>query len=190
MADNVNKRLLILGAGGLGRMTLETALSLGYECFFLDDNVNIKKTCDTMVLGTLKELGLFVGEFQYCICAIGNNKIREEYTNCALSLGFIVPNIVSKTAYVSRYSKMGYGNILLNNVCVQNGSALGNGVVVTANSEIHHDCIIEDYSLIYSCSVVRTFAKIKKNVTIGSTVTISNSSIVPNNSVVADGSVL
>ena len=186
----MSNKLLILGSGGLGRMTLEASEMLGYECFFLDDNIESPIVCGAKVLGKLDELSSFVGKFDFCICAIGDNKLREKYNQLAIDLGFRVPNIIHKTAYVSTFARIGFGVILLNNVCIQNGAVLGNGVVVTANSEIHHDCVIGDYALIYSCSAIRTFAKIGKRAKIGSTVTISNSVIVPDDTVVENGTTL
>ena len=184
------KKMLIIGAGGLGRMTLETALSLNYECAFLDDDPKLQSVCGVKVIGTLDNLPNLVSDYNYCICAIGENTIREKFTKLALTLGYNVPNIINKTAYISDYAKLGFGVIILNNVCVQNGAVVGNGVVITSNSEIHHDCVIGDYSLIYSCTVIRTFSKIGKRVKIGSTVTISNSSTVLDDEIIEDGSTI
>ena len=44
--------------------------------------------------------------------------------------------------------------------------------------EIHHDCSVDDFALIYTNSVVRTYAKVGKRVRIGSNVTISNDAVV------------
>ena len=184
------ERLLIIGAGGLGRMTLETALSLGYECAFLDDDSTLNCVCNTNVIGKPQDLPNFINRYTYCVCAIGNNSIREKYTELAIKLGYKIPNIINRTAYISDYAKLGIGNIILNNVCIQNGAVIGNGVVITANSEIHHDCSIGDYSLIYSCTAIRTFSKIGKRVKIGSTVTVSNSTIVPDDAIIENGAVI
>ena len=184
------KKLIIIGAGGLGRMTLEAALSLGYICAFVDDDTTLKDVCNIEVLGTIDKLPRYVDEYKYCICAIGNNAIREKFNAYASSLGYEIPNIIHPSAYVSPYAKIGYGNIFLNNVCVQNSAILGNGVVVAANSEIHHDCEVGDYALIYSCSTVRTNTKIGKRVKIGSTVSISNGAIVSDDVVIEDGEVV
>ena len=183
------EKLLIVGAGGLGRMTLEHAINK-YECCFIDDAYRIGDIiCNTQIVGRISDLKLLSKTYKYLICAIGNNKLREEITNIAISYEYIIPNIIAKSAYISDYAKIGYGNIMLNNVCIQNGAVLGNGIVITANSEIHHDCKIDDYSLIYSCSVIRTYAKIGKRVKIGSTVSISNDVIIDDDSVIENGEV-
>lgn len=183
------EKLLIVGAGGLGRMTLEHAQTK-YDCYFVDDAYNQGDIiCDTQIVGKILDLKLLSKIYKYLICAIGNNKLREEITNIAINYGYTIPNIIADSVYISNYAKMGFGNILLNNVCIQNGAALGNGIVITANSEIHHDCQIGDYSLIYSCSVIRTYAKIGKRVKVGSTVSISNDVIIDDDSVIENGEV-
>ena len=184
------KKLLIIGAGGLGMMTLETALALGYECAFLDDDTSLKNVCGVNVLGKINTLPNYSKAYKYCICAIGNNVLREKYNANASLLGYKIPNIIHPSAYVSPFVKIGYGNIFLNNVCIQNSAIIGNGVVITANSEIHHDCEIDDYSLIYSCSVIRTNTKIGKRVKIGSTVSISNGAVVFDDAIIENGEVI
>ena len=45
------KSLLILGAGGFGRMVAETAQALGYEkVVFLDDAVRMKRSSECAVI--------------------------------------------------------------------------------------------------------------------------------------------
>lgn len=53
--------------------------------------------------------------------------------------------------------------------------------------EIHHDGAVDDYTLIYSNSVVRTMACVGKRVKIGSTCTISNEKIIESDRIIADG---
>ena len=52
--------------------------------------------------------------------------------------------------------------------------------------EIHHDSSVGDYDLIYTNSVVRTYAKVGKCVRIGSNVTICNNATVPDGADVPD----
>lgn len=183
------EKLLIVGAGGLGRMTLENSIDI-FDCYFVDDAYDIGcSICDTRVVGKIVDLEKLSKDYKFLICAIGDNSLREKITNLAICFGYMIPNIISKSSYISKYSKIGYGNIILNNVCIQNGAMIGNGVVITANSEIHHDCYVDDFSLIYSCSVIRTNARIGKRVKIGSTVSISNDVIIEDDLVIENGEV-
>lgn len=182
-------KLIIVGAGGLGRMTMESAVK-NYDCFFVDDSFE-KGTliCDVQVIGKISDLKELVKEYKNLIVAIGNNKFREELTNKAISYGYTIPTIINNTAYISPFSKIGYGTIILSNSSIQNGAIIGNGVVITANVEIHHDCEIQDYALIYSNSTIRTFANVGKRVKIGSNVSISNNVIVKEDEIIENGEV-
>lgn len=67
---------------------------------------------------------------------------------------------------------------MLQNACIQNGSQVGNGVLLNAGTEIHCDATVGDYVLIYTNSVIRTGAAVGKYVRIGSNVTICNNAAV------------
>ncbi len=49
------EKLLLVGSGGLGRVTLESAIRK-YECSFIDDGYEAgTKICDTEVIGHMQE---------------------------------------------------------------------------------------------------------------------------------------
>lgn len=183
-------KLLLLGAGGLGRMTLEHALE-EYDCAFVDDAFPAgMEICGVPVVGGLSDLPALRQDYSLLVVTIGDNQLREELYARADALDYEFPNILASSVYVSPFAQLGWGCVLLNNVVVQNGATVGNGVVITAGAEIHHDCSVGDFALIYSNSVVRTYATVGKRAKIGSTVTISNNAQVPSDAVIPDGSVV
>lgn len=176
------EKLLLVGAGGFGRVVSELARQ-SFECAFVDDGVEIGTVvCDIPVIGSTANLQELFAEYKKLVIVIGNNKVREHIYDIAMSIGYSFPNLISPSAYISPYAKIGWGCVILNNAVVQNSSSVGNGVLLNPGVEIHHDCSVDDYSLIYTNSVVRTYAKVGKRVRIGSNVTICN------NVVVLDGS--
>lgn len=64
------------------------------------------------------------------------------------------------------------------------------GVLLNPGVEVHHDSSVEDYALIYTNSVVRTYAKVGKRVRIGSNVTVSNEVIVGDDADIQNGETL
>ena len=104
---------------------------------------------------------------------IGNNKLREEIYNKAKAFGYSFPNIICASAYVSRYAELGSGCVLLN-----------------PGVEVHHDSFVDDCSLIYTNSVVRTLAHVGKRVRIGSNGSISNNVNIADNSDIPNGTTL
>ena len=134
--------------------------------------------CDIPVIGHTENLQELFAEYKNLVIVIGNNVVRKRIYDTAQKIGYSFPNLISSSAYVSPYAKLGWGCVILNNAVVQNGSTVGNGVLLNPGVEIHHDCSVGDYNLIYTNSVIRTYAKVGKCVRIGSNVTICNNAVV------------
>ena len=183
-------KLLLVGAGGLGRVTLEHAMEK-YQCSFVDDSYPVgMEICGAPVVGAIADLPALRKEYQLLVVTIGNNALREKLYAQADALDYEFPNILARTAYVSPFAQLGWGCILLNNAVVQNGVQVGNGSILNVGAEAHHDCTIDDFTLIYTNSVIRTGVTVGKRAKIGSTVTVSNFAAVPEDAVVPDGFVV
>ena len=195
-------KLLLVGAGGFGRVALEHAVEQ-YDCAFVDDGPELGTLVNGVaVIGRISDLQLLHDEagYEQLIVTIGNEKqpdlnwenpkLREEIYNKAKTFGYSFPNIICTSAYVSRYAELGSGCVLLNNVVVQNGAHVGDGVLLNPGVEVHHDSFVDDCSLIYTNSVVRTLAHVGKRVRIGSNVSISNNVNIADDSDIPNGTTL
>lgn len=184
------EKLLLVGAGGFGRVVSETA-TLKYDCAFVDDGVPTgTEVCGVPVIGKICDLSELRKKYDALVVTIGNNQLREKIYENAKALKYEFPNIICSSAYISPYAKIGHGCVILNNAVVQNGSFVGNGVLLNPGVEIHHDSFVDDNALIYTNSVVRTMARVGKRVRIGSNVTISNNVIVSDDMDVKNGMTL
>lgn len=188
----MNTKLLLVGAGGFGRVTLEHAVEQ-YYCAFVDDGPELGTLVNGVaVIGRISDLQRLHDEagYEQLVVTIGNNKLREEIYSKAKAIGYSFPNIICTSAYVSRYAELGSGCVLLNNVVVQNGAHVGDGVLLNPGVEVHHDSFVDDCSLIYTNSVVRTLAHVGKRVRIGSNVSISNNVNIADDSDIPNGTTL
>lgn len=186
----MQEKLLLVGAGGFGRVVLEHAYK-NYDCAFVDDGKEQgEMICNTPVVGKLSDLMKLFGEFKKLVVVIGNNELREKVYMQAKAIGYEFPNIICQSAYVSPFAELGQGCVLLNNVVVQNGAHVGDGVLLNPGVEVHHDSFVDDNALIYTNSVVRTYAHVGKRVRIGSNVTISNDMHVADDSDIPNGTTL
>lgn len=182
------ERMLLVGAGGLGRVVLEHA-SRRYECSFLDD-ANIVSVDGVPVVGTTADIETLHGDYHYLLVSIGDNALRERLYGRARAVGYKLPSVVASSAYLSPHATVGDGCIILNNVVVQNGASVGDGCILNPGVEAHHDSTIGDYCLIYTNSVVRSLANVGDRVWIGSNATVSTGAAVPDDAVVGDGVVM
>lgn len=141
-----NKKLVIIGAGSLGVMTLDIALSQGEDIFseiiFVDDG----KAGDTVhgydVVGPITMLDELQGDF-VAVIAIANNKVRKAIAE-KYKLHYI--NLIHPKAVISTLASIGTGNIILPNVSVDPEAVIGNHVVVNKNTSLGHNVILGDYS--------------------------------------------
>lgn len=182
------EKLLLVGAGGFGRVVLEHAGAL-YDCAFLDDG-EAKVVDGVPVIGSTGDIEKFFPEYKLLLVTIGNNALREKLYSRAKVAGYTFPNIIVPTVYVSHHAHIGSGCVILNNAVVQNNAKCGDGCILNPGVELHHDSAIGNYCLVYTNSVVRSLTHVGDRVWIGSNVTISTSATVGDDVIVKDGKVI
>ena len=180
------EKLLLVGAGGFGRVVSETA-TLKYDCAFVDDGQAVgAEICGIPVIGNLADLPELRKEYGLLVVGIGNNQFRAQVYEKAKAFGYVFPNIVAPSAYISPFAEVGCGCVLMQNACVQNGASVGNGVLLNAGTEVHCDAAVGDYALSYANSVIRTGATVGNFARIGSNCTICNNATVPDGADIPD----
>ena len=85
------EKLLLVGAGGFGRMVAEQAM-LQYDCAFVDDGQAVgTDICGIPVVGGLADLLELRKEYGLLVVGIGNNRFRAQVYEKAKALGFAFP---------------------------------------------------------------------------------------------------
>lgn len=179
------EKLLLVGAGGFGRVVLEHA-SLEYECSFVDD-ADVSEVNGTPVVGKIDDIEKLYGKYKQLIVTIGNNKLREEIYKKVEKIGYMFPNIIVLSAYINPFASIRTGCVILNNVVIQNNTKIGNGVILNPGVEIHHDSEVGNNVLIYTNTVVRSLPQIGDRANLGSTLTISNEVVITEDEFIEDG---
>ena len=180
------EKLLLVGAGGFGRMVAEQAM-LQYDCAFVDDGQSVgAEICGIPVVGSLADLPELRKEYSLLVVGIGNNRFRAQVYEKAKALGYVFPNIIAPSAYVSPFAEVGCGCVVLQNACIQNGASVGNSVLLNAGAEVHCDATVENCALIYTNSVIRTGAAVGNFARIGSNCTVCNNATVPDGADIPD----
>ena len=180
------ERLLLVGAGGFGRMVAEQAM-LQYNCAFADDGQLVgTEICGIPVVGCLADLPELRKEYGLLVVGIGNNQFRAQVYEKAKALGYAFPNIIAPSAYISPYAELGCGCVVLQNACIQNGASVGDGVLLNAGTEVHCDAAVGNCALIYTNSVIRTGANVGSYTRIGSNCTVCNNATVPDGADIPD----
>lgn len=151
-------KLLILGAGGHGKVVRETAQATGQfeKIAFLDDAA-------PDALGKLGELPRFMEEFDCAFVAMGNPVLRREYQNWLEVLGVTLPAVIHPRSIVSPTAKVGVGTVIMAGAVVQTGVKIGCGCILSAGAIVDHDACLGDYCHINAGAVVPSMSAVSEN---------------------------
>lgn len=134
----MNKNLLIIGAGGHGKVVKEIAEALGYtNIAFLDDN-------SPEAIGRIADSKAYVNQYQEAFLGIGNNKFRRELLARLEQEGFKIPVLIHPTAYVSKSAVIGKGTVVEPKAIVNANSKVDIGCIISVGSIVDHDVVLED----------------------------------------------
>jgi sugar O-acyltransferase (sialic acid O-acetyltransferase NeuD family) len=139
------KDLIIIGAGGHGRVIADIAQKLGvYDSIsFLDDG-DALTSMGLPIVGTTKDIEKYVGKADFFV-AIGNSKVRGEFIERLRSMGASVPTLIHPSAVIGDCVEIGIGTAIMAGTVINPCSKLGKGVILNTCSSIDHDCIVGDY---------------------------------------------
>lgn len=164
-----NRKLVIIGAGSLGVMTLDAALNEGSysldQIAFIDDGKELGEEIHGVpVIGGIDVLNkLESNEYDFVI-AIANNKVRKNLVEIQ-DLSFV--NIVHPSAVISDFAELGVGNIIMPNVSIDPNVKINNHVIINKNNSIGHDSILNNYSQVSPGSSFGGYTNIEEGVFIG-----------------------
>lgn len=157
------ENLLIIGAGGHGKVVAEAAKLGGRfnKIAFLDD-WNLENVLGCHVVGGIEDYKSLKEEYKYAFVAIGNNKVRLNLIKNLLNEGYIVPKIIHPKAVVSEYSDIDVGTVILAGAVINVDTKIGKGCILNINSTLDHDSIISDGCHISSGAVIRSMVRVKR----------------------------
>jgi sugar O-acyltransferase (sialic acid O-acetyltransferase NeuD family) len=167
------KRLLILGAGGCGRETLQWAVDLNKtkkrwdEFAFLDYDETMLdgKKCPAKIIGNDDDYNIRPeDEF---ICAIGSGELRKKIIEKMEKRGAHFITLIHPTAQVADSAKIAEGAILYPYSIVTADVVIGKGCIINMHSSVTHDVRLGDYCTISPNCHIMGACEIGKNVFIG-----------------------
>ena len=138
--------LLIIGAGGHGKVVADTALLVGWEkVAFLDDRAaTLGSPLGFPIVGTLHELDAQSSAYSHAIVAVGDAKLRLQLTDRCRRSGLEVVSVVHPTAYVSKFASIGPGCAVFAHAAINACAELGTACIVNTGATVDHDCLIGD----------------------------------------------
>lgn len=145
---SVSKHLVIVGAGGHGRVCADIAEAAGFTIHgFADDNHELGETINghQCVANTFEDIKEHCQPgYRLFFVAIGDNGVRQEIYNMAVALNYDIPTIIHPAAIVSRHASIGLGTMIMPGAIVNANATIGNCCILSAGCSVDHDCIIEE----------------------------------------------
>jgi sugar O-acyltransferase (sialic acid O-acetyltransferase NeuD family) len=139
--------LLILGAGGHGKVVADAAMASRewQEVAFLDDRTtSLGAVLGLQVLGNIAALARFTERFSHAVVAVGNSRLRLELIGEAGRAGYSVAVVVHPRATVSPSAVLGVGTVVMAGAVVNPDVIAGSGVIINTGACVDHDCRLGD----------------------------------------------
>ena len=179
---NSNKKLLIIGASGHGKVVADIAIKMNkwQSIAFLDDDECIKISMGLEVIGKTADAFIYKDEADFFV-AIGSNATREKVQKKLFEEGLNVVSLIHPNAIIGTDVEISIGTAVMAGVVINSSSKIGKGCIINTSSSLAHDNVIKDY--VHISPGVRTAGR----VSIGKLTWLGIGSVVSNNVNICSG---
>lgn len=140
----MDKNVIIIGAGGHGKVVADTVLASGDNIVgFLDDDPNIGESfIGFSLLGSIDDFRNYL-DCSFVI-AIGNADVREKIANQLQGVRWYTA--IHPTAVISELDvSIGEGTVIMANAVVNAGAVIGKHCILNTGSIVEHDNQLDDF---------------------------------------------
>jgi len=130
--------LLIIGAGGHGKVVKEVAEAIGTfdKIDFVDDNSG-------EAVGRIADIERLRSSYDAAFVGIGNNHLRGELLIKLEACAYHIPTLIHPTAYVSKTAEIAKGTVVEPKAIVNANSTVGEGCIISVGAIVDHDVVLE-----------------------------------------------
>lgn len=170
----MKEKIILIGGGGHCHSVIDVIEQENrYEIIgIVDTKENIgKKVLDYKIIACDDDLETIFLSCKNALITVGqieSNKIRVKIYNKLKEIGFNLPVIISRLAYVSKYSSIEEGTIIMHHALVNANTKIGKNCIINTKALIEHDCIVEDNCHISTASVINGGVIVKNDSFVGS----------------------
>lgn len=138
----MNKKVVIIGAGGHGRVVADIAEACGDTVLgFLDDSEKANEKVN--IIGKSADGEKFCDGETYLFVAVGNPNVRERIMNSLPNAKWYTA--IHPSAVISKSAEIGEGTCVMPNAAVNNSAVVGRGVIINTCASVDHDDVIGDF---------------------------------------------
>ncbi|PKQ68759.1 acetyltransferase [Labilibaculum manganireducens] len=187
----MKRNLVLVGGGGHCKSVIDVAESSGYNILgILDTPEQIgNKVLSYEVIGNDDDIVKYVDEAEFLVTVgqIKDVSLRIRLHDKILAAGGKLATIIASTAYVSKYSVIGQGTVIMHNAFVNADVKIGEACIINSFANVEHDSIIGDFCHISTGVMVNGSCVIGNKSFIGSQSVLANNITITSDCVVAVG---
>ena len=189
-------KIILIGGGGHCKSVIDVIEQQAqFEIAGIVDKPEFinNKILGYTVIGDDSDLEKLAKRHNYALITVGQIKspgLRVRLFDLATKKGFSLPSIISPRAYVSKYSKIGFGTIVMHNAIINANVNIGNNCIINSKALIEHDCFISDHCHVSTNATINGGVKIGAKCFIGSNVTTKENISIEENSFIKAGSLV
>ena len=138
----MNNRLIIIGAGGHGKVVADNAIKNGYtDICFVDDHAT--GTCMGFpIVGTGADVSSLDDGKTDFIIGVGNNEIRKRIAQ-AHDVNWVT--LVHPSAQIGACVSIGKGTVVMAGAIINPCASIGEHCIINTGAIVEHDNVVEDY---------------------------------------------
>lgn len=188
------KKLILVGGGGHCKSVIDVAESAGFKIIgILDTTDNVgNKVLNYTIIGTDNDIKKYVDTalFLVTVGQIKDATLRINLHNKIINAGGQFATIIANTAYVSKYSTISEGVIIMHKAFVNADAKVGFGCIINTYANIEHDAIVNDYCHISTGAMVNGNCEVGENTFLGSQAVMVNGVKTTDGCIIAAGSMV
>lgn len=189
-------KLILIGGGGHCKVCIDVIEQTGqFEIIGILDLAELVGTSvlDYPIIGTDQEIAKYVAlgySFLITVGQIKSASLKEKLFHILRENKAIIATVVAPSAYVSKYSNIGIGTIVMHHVIINAGATIGDNCILNNKCDIEHDTLVGNHTHISTGAILNGDCKIGNGVFIGSNATVANQITIEDRAVIGAGSVV
>lgn len=187
----MHNRLVIIGAGGHGKVVADIAMKLNKyeEIIFLDDH-NVGKNClGIPIVGRCEDVDRYICKYDFFV-AIGNAAVRQQLSEQLEQKNAELAILIHPNAVLAQHITIGKGTVVMAGAVINPDSKIGKGCIINTCASVDHDCSVESYAHISVGAHLAGTVKIGTKTLIGAGATISNNVEIADECMIGAGAVV
>lgn len=187
---------ILIGGGGHCHSCISSITRADNNVLGIVDNDNENSILGFPFIGTDNDIPQLAIDHPKAIFIVavgmikGTSMLRQKLFDKLLDANAIKDSIISKSAIVSPFSKIGLGSTILEGVLINANAVIGDNVIINTGAIIEHDSYIGNHSHISTGAIVNGGVQVGDNCMIGSGAVILQGIKIVENTTIAAGSVV